>query len=67
MSNTLSNQTVEWNKVNWRKLELRVFKLQKRIFQASSRGDLAAVRRLLSYFDEVLVGKNAGGASRASG
>jgi RNA-directed DNA polymerase len=46
MSNTLRNQTVEWNKVNWRKLEIRVYKLQKRIFRASSRGDLAAVRRL---------------------
>jgi RNA-directed DNA polymerase len=46
MSNTLSNQTVEWNKVDWRKLEIRVYKLQKRIFRASSRGDLKAVRRL---------------------
>jgi RNA-directed DNA polymerase len=46
MSNTLSNQTVEWNKVDWRKLEIRVYKLQKRIFRASSRGDVKAVRRL---------------------
>jgi len=46
MSKTLNNQTVEWRKVNWRKLERRVFKLQKRIFRASSRGDLQAVRRL---------------------
>ncbi|MGB3208869.1 MAG: group II intron reverse transcriptase/maturase [Crinalium sp.] len=46
MSNTLSNQMVEWNKVDWRKLEIRVYKLQKRIFRASSRGDRAAVRRL---------------------
>src|SRR4028118_1646977 len=46
MSKTLNNQTVEWNQTNWRKLERRVYKLQKRIFQASSRGDLKAVRRL---------------------
>lgn len=47
MSNTQSQQLmVEWNKVNWRKLEIRVQKLQKRIFRASSRGDLKAVRRL---------------------
>nr|WP_041227079.1 reverse transcriptase N-terminal domain-containing protein [Crinalium epipsammum] len=46
MSKTLSNQVVEWNKVDWRKLEIRVYKLQKRIFRASSRGDLKAVRRL---------------------
>lgn len=38
--------TLEWKKVNWRKLERRVFKLQKRIYKASSRGDLKAVRRL---------------------
>lgn len=37
---------VEWANVNWRKLERRVLKLQKRIYQASSRGDVKAVRRL---------------------
>lgn len=46
MSNTLDNQTVEWNRINWRKLEVAVYKLQKRIFQASLRGDTKAVRRL---------------------
>lgn len=46
MSKTLSNQTVEWNKIPWRKLERHVFKLQKRIYRASSRGDVRAVRRL---------------------
>lgn len=38
--------TVEWKDVNWRKLELRVYKLQKRIFRASSRKDVLAVRKL---------------------
>lgn len=37
---------VEWNGINWRKLEKNVYKLQKRIFQASLRGDTKAVRRL---------------------
>lgn len=46
MSKTSVKTTVEWRKVNWRKLESRVFKLQKRIFRASSRGDLKVVRRL---------------------
>jgi RNA-directed DNA polymerase len=46
MSNTLDNQTVEWNRINWQKLEVAVYKLQKRIFQASLRGDTKAVRRL---------------------
>ncbi len=37
---------VEWNSINWRKLEKVVYKLQKRIYQASNRGDVKAVRRL---------------------
>lgn len=37
---------VEWRNVNWRKLEKRIFKLQKLIYQASSRGDIKAIRRL---------------------
>jgi len=46
MSKTSFKTTVEWNQTNWRKLERQVFKLQKRIYQASSRGDVKAVRRL---------------------
>jgi RNA-directed DNA polymerase len=37
---------VEWRHINWRQLEKRVFKLQKRIYKASLRGDVNAVRRL---------------------
>ncbi|MBG1260631.1 group II intron reverse transcriptase/maturase [Nostoc sp. BAE] len=37
---------VEWKYINWRKLERRVFKLQKRIYKASLRGDVKAFRRL---------------------
>jgi RNA-directed DNA polymerase len=46
MSKTLNNQTVEWKDINWRKLEKVTFKLQKRIFQASERGDVKACRKL---------------------
>ncbi|WP_254173914.1 group II intron reverse transcriptase/maturase [Planktothrix pseudagardhii] len=47
ISKTLNkNQTVEWKDLNWRKLERVTFKLQKRIFQASERGDVKAVRKL---------------------
>ncbi len=46
MSKTSVKTTVEWNLTDWQKLERKLFKLQKRIFQASSRGDLKAVRRL---------------------
>jgi len=43
----LSNESmVEWKHINWRKLERRVFKLQKRIYKASRRGDVKAFRRL---------------------
>ena len=36
----------KWKEIPWKKLEKRVFKLQKRIYKASSRGDVLAVRRL---------------------
>lgn len=36
----------KWSDINWQKLERIVFKLQKRIFQASNRGDVKLVRRL---------------------
>jgi RNA-directed DNA polymerase len=35
-----------WSDINWRKLERGVHKLQKRIFQASNRGNVKLVRRL---------------------
>ena len=37
---------VEWGQLNWRKLERCVSKLQKRIYKASLRGDVNAIRRL---------------------
>jgi len=47
MSKTQSKQLmVEWNQVNWRKLERKVFKLQKRIYRASQRDDVKALRKL---------------------
>jgi RNA-directed DNA polymerase len=46
MSNTSLKTTGEWNTINWRKLERVVYKLQKRIYQASLRGDTKVVHRL---------------------
>ncbi len=46
MPKTSLKTTVEWNTIPWQKLERNVFKLQKRIYKASSRGDVKAVRRL---------------------
>jgi RNA-directed DNA polymerase len=36
----------EWNALPWPRLEKSVFKLQKRIFQASQRGDVQLLRKL---------------------
>jgi RNA-directed DNA polymerase len=47
MSKTrIQNPMVEWKSISWRKLERHVFKLQKRIFKASQRGDVKAVKKL---------------------
>ena len=36
----------KWNTIPWHKLERKVFKLQKRIYQASNCGDVRLIRRL---------------------
>jgi RNA-directed DNA polymerase len=46
MSNTSFKTTGEWRSINWRKLELRVYKLQQRIYRASQPGDVKTYRRL---------------------
>lgn len=46
MSKTSQMTRVEWNKLNWHKLERAVFKLQNRILRAAQRGDEKAVRKL---------------------
>jgi RNA-directed DNA polymerase len=48
MSNTDLTQlnTVEWNQIDWRKVELYVFKLQKKIYQASIESNVKKMRRL---------------------
>ncbi len=46
MSKTSLETNVDWNTINWRKLERSVFKLQKRIYRASQRGDKRAVQKL---------------------
>ena len=38
--------SVEWNEINWRKVELTTFKLQKRIYQASKTDNVRKLRRL---------------------
>ena len=53
------NNTVEWNQLNWRKIQKAVFKLQKRIYQAYVNGDFRKGRRLQktlikSYYNRLL-------------
>ncbi|MGQ4648617.1 reverse transcriptase N-terminal domain-containing protein [Lyngbya aestuarii] len=45
-SKTSASPTAEWKNIPWYKLERVVFKLQKRIYNASQRGDFKAVRKL---------------------
>jgi len=44
--NTVTKPMYKWQDIEWKKIERNVFKLQKRIFQASSRGDVKTVRKL---------------------
>ena len=44
--NTATKPMYKWQDIPWRKLEKVVFKLQKRIFQASIRGDVKRVHKL---------------------
>ena len=44
--NTALCPMYKWSDINWRKLERSVFKLQKRIYQASNCGNVKLVRRL---------------------
>ncbi|AKE66641.1 Retron-type RNA-directed DNA polymerase [Microcystis aeruginosa NIES-2549] len=44
--NTATKPMYEWKDINWRKAERCVFKLSKRIFKASQRGDVKLVHKL---------------------
>src|SRR5215510_1385757 len=46
MTTTTPQLMDEWSTLPWKKIELSVFKLQKRIYQASKRGDVKTVRKL---------------------
>ncbi len=48
MSKTTDKSTVrlEWRQTDWKSVERRVFRLQKRIYQAKRRGDVRTVRGL---------------------
>lgn len=45
-SDSSNVNTEGWKNINWRQVERYVFKLQKRIYAASRRGDVKQVRKL---------------------
>jgi len=58
-SQTCVNPNLKWKDIDWKRVEKRVFKLQKLIYRASSRGEISKVRKyqkLLtkSYYARVL-------------
>src|SRR5436305_6323198 len=44
--NTESKPMYGWNDLPWKQFERQVFKLQKRIYRASQRGDMKTVHKL---------------------
>ncbi len=47
MSNTSrETEIVEWDKLNWKQIHKSIYKLQKRIYQASISGNIKQLRRL---------------------
>jgi RNA-directed DNA polymerase len=44
--NTVSKPMYKWQDLPWKKIQRQVFKLQKRIYQASKRGDIKTVHKL---------------------
>ncbi len=59
MKTSITKTTAAWNSINWTKVQRVVFKLQKRIYQASLSGQNAKARRLQrllvkSYYAKLL-------------
>lgn len=54
---TVNQPMYEWETINWAKAKRSVFKLQKRIYQASERGDVKAVHRLQRLLTHSWYGK----------
>ena len=46
MNTVLAKPMYEWNNLDWKQIESKGFKLQKRIYQAERRGDVKTVRKL---------------------
>lgn len=53
----MSNHTAAWNNINWKQVNRHVFRLQKRIYQASQRGDRYTVAKLQKLLIKSWYGK----------
>ncbi len=45
-TDSIKQNTVGWDNINWKKVDRYVYKLQKRIYAASRRGEIKTVRKL---------------------
>jgi 5-methylcytosine-specific restriction endonuclease McrA len=50
--NTVVQPMYGWSTLPWKKFQRNVFKLQKRIYQASQRGDVKTVRKCGRFFKD---------------
>jgi RNA-directed DNA polymerase len=46
MSQSLNPIRYEWKDIPWKQIQMKVFKLQRRIYRASLRGDVKRVHKL---------------------
>ena len=49
------NPSFEWKDINWKRVEKNVFKLQKLIYRASSRGEIRKMRKIPKTSDQKLL------------
>ena len=55
--NPSDQPNVAWERLPWKKLEVTVYRMQKRIFQASKRGDTKTVHKIQKLLMRVRSGK----------
>ena len=65
--NPSAQPNVAWERLPWKKLEVAVYRMQKRIFQASKRGDTETVHTIQKLLMRVRSGKTACRATSDAG
>jgi hypothetical protein len=62
MINTMGNHKVNWKDIPWKKFHRHVYRLQKRIFKASQRGNVGDNATTSEVVDEILCRKMSSGS-----